>query len=143
MGRRAKNKQGDPEPIVDANGAGARPSAKKLGKRKAEVEGDATSKRPAKKLKEEVRPKKGAADKKGMTAKEQKKKTKGPVLSQKAPQKKRKDESEESEEDDEDAEGASSAGWEDVEDDVKAEARCVPYSHLHSACSDAVQVLVP
>ena len=124
MGRRAKNKQGDPEPIEGANGAGARPSAKKLGKRKAEVEGDATSKRPAKKLKEEVRPKKGA-DKKSVATKEQVKKTKGPLLPKKAPLKKRKDESEESEEDDEDAEGASSAGWEDVEDDVKAEAKYV------------------
>ncbi|KAI0035702.1 NOL1/NOP2/sun family RNA met [Vararia minispora EC-137] len=49
MGRRAKNKQGDPAPLVESNGIA--PSApKKHGKRKADT--DAQSKRPAKKLKE-------------------------------------------------------------------------------------------
>ena len=36
MGRRAKNKQGDPTPIVDRETT-SRPSQKKLGKRKAEI----------------------------------------------------------------------------------------------------------
>ena len=40
MGRRAKNKQGDPTPFADANGPATRPSAKKLGKRKADAEDD-------------------------------------------------------------------------------------------------------
>ena len=132
MGRRAKNKQGDPEPFADANGAAARPSAKKLGKRKAERE-DAVSKRPVKKMKEEVQSKEGM-EKKGSTKKEvqmQKSKTAARV---KAPPKKRKqEESEDEEEDDDLEEGASSAGWEDVEDeyDVQAEAKCAQSSTVY------------
>ena len=52
MGRRAKNKQGDPAPLVDKNAPRERESAKKLGKRKADPEAAPESKRPAKKAKE-------------------------------------------------------------------------------------------
>jgi ribosomal RNA methyltransferase Nop2 len=48
MGRRAKNKQGDPTPIRDPQD---KPSAKKLGKRKAAEVEDAPA-RPLKKAKE-------------------------------------------------------------------------------------------
>jgi 25S rRNA (cytosine2870-C5)-methyltransferase len=117
MGRRAKNKQGAPEPLVDA----PHPSAKKLGKRKAEVEGDATSKRPAKKLKDEG--KKGS-ERHDAAKEEGKKKTKTkPSVSSKAAARK-KEQSSEEESADESAEGVSSAGWEDV-DDIKAEAKYV------------------
>lgn len=123
MGRRAKNKQADPEPLADVNGPPTRPSAKKLGKRKAEAEDDvreSASKRPAKKLKEAAA-KKG--DKKGQAKKDDKKKPKGMAG------KKKKQETEDEDEGDEDEvmQGGSSDGWEDVEDglDVKAEAKCV------------------
>ncbi|EGO20935.1 hypothetical protein SERLADRAFT_397909, partial [Serpula lacrymans var. lacrymans S7.9] len=54
MGRRAKNKQGAPAPLPGQDTG--RPSAKKLGKRKAEagVEEGNPSDRPAKKVKEAV-----------------------------------------------------------------------------------------
>ena len=51
MGRRAKNKQGDPAAFVEAQENTGRPSQKKLGKRKAD-DVDSNSKRPAKKVKE-------------------------------------------------------------------------------------------
>ena len=53
MGRRAKNKQSDPTPLADASQN--KPSAKKLGKRKADAENDereTLSKRPVKKARE-------------------------------------------------------------------------------------------
>ncbi|KAI0318653.1 NOL1/NOP2/sun family-domain-containing protein [Amylostereum chailletii] len=50
MGRRAKNKQGAPAPLVD-KAETSKPSQKKLGKRKAEPEAD-QSKRPTKKIKD-------------------------------------------------------------------------------------------
>jgi 25S rRNA (cytosine2870-C5)-methyltransferase len=54
MGRRAKNKQGDPVPIRDAKENSGRLSPKKLGKRKADGQADVDSKdssRPVKKAK--------------------------------------------------------------------------------------------
>lgn len=121
MGRRAKNKQGDPAPLADANGFAGKPSAKKLGKRKAEAEDD-VSKRPAKKVKE-VEGKK--ADKKVLGKKVEAKKPKGPAAKS-APAKKARESSEDLEE------GGSSEGWEDVEDagDVKAQAKCVCFLAL-------------
>lgn len=119
MGRRAKNKQGAPEPLADVNGESARPSAKKLGKRKAELVDDSresVSKRPAKKMKEAVQ-KKGVKKVKAVTGKKQ------------------KEESEAGEDEDEDdVEEGGSEGWEDVDDDldVKAEARCVQGVDMYS-----------
>lgn len=111
MGRRAKNKQGAPEPLADVNGESARPSAKKLGKRKAELVDDAresVSKRPAKKMKEAVQ-KKGVKKVKAVTGKKQKETEAG------------------EDEDEDDVEEGGSEGWEDVDDDldVKAEARYI------------------
>lgn len=53
MGRRAKNKQGDPKPLQED--ASNKPSQKKLGKRKADSSDrkDSVSKRPAKKVKQD------------------------------------------------------------------------------------------
>ncbi|THH19393.1 hypothetical protein EW146_g1758 [Bondarzewia mesenterica] len=99
MGRRAKNKQGNPEPISPLY-ENAKPSQKKLGKRKAEPETH-ESRRPAKKAKEAAG--KGKVVAKG---KELKQKSKGGKASGK---------------DVEDAEeGGSSEGWEDA--DLKTEA---------------------
>jgi 25S rRNA (cytosine2870-C5)-methyltransferase len=116
MGRRAKNKQGDPVPFAEVNGAvgSGRPSAKKLGKRKAEFDDDggkdsAPSKRPQKKVKESESGKgegkvKDASGKKGASLKT--------VKSSVAPgTKRRKGAAVEKDE------GESSEGWEDVEDD--------------------------
>lgn len=142
MGRRAKNKQGDPTPLVDANAQGARPSAKKLGKRKADAEDDArevVSKRPAKKMKEDV--KKG--EKKGTAKKQAPKKGAAPKASKKV------EESEDEElDEDEVMESGSSEGWEDVEDaDIEAEAKCVYrlYRPLQVADSNPqrMQVIIP
>lgn len=116
MGRRAKNKQGDPVPFAEVNGAagGGRPSAKKLGKRKAEFDdegGKETSlgKRPQKKVKESESGKgkgkgKDASGKKGASVKTAK-------SSAALGAKRRKEAVAEQEE------GGSSEGWEDVEDD--------------------------
>ena len=64
MGRRAKNKQAAPAPLATAKDTPDRPSAKKLGKRKADADVDAKesiSKRPAKKAREsDGRPQKAA-----------------------------------------------------------------------------------
>lgn len=130
MGRRAKNKQGDPEPLTDVNGQAGRPSAKKLGKRKAEVEDggrESASKRPTKKLKESVSEK---SEKGGQARKEINKKTKVAAIKKK--QKESESESDSGEED-EVMEGGSSEGWEDVENDfdVKAEAKYVRILYLH------------
>ena len=122
MGRRAKNKQGAPEPLADANGQVGRPSAKKLGKRKADVDDDArdaVSKRPAKKLKE-AEAQKGALAKKGAERK-------GKAVPKASAKKKKQEESEDEDEEDGVMEGGSSGseGWENVEEDhgVKTEAR--------------------
>ncbi|KAI0341733.1 NOL1/NOP2/sun family putative RNA met [Trametopsis cervina] len=133
MGRRAKNKQGDPKPFAEVNGhANGRPgpSAKKLGKRKAEFEDtdadaamdvdakDASHKRPAKKGKVEVKPK-GRKEKEQPV--ERKKvlgkpgKTTAAATKQKPKGAKEKDAQD----------GGSSEGWEDVddEDDLKAQTK--------------------
>ena len=94
MGRRAKNKQSDPEPITAAKSAD-RPSSKKLGKRK-EVP-DEESSRPVKKVKQvngesKAKASKTSKDKKSSSKKS--KKSKGW---------------------DEDA--GSEDGWEDVDDE--------------------------
>ncbi|KAA1474912.1 NOL1/NOP2/sun family putative RNA met [Dentipellis sp. KUC8613] len=101
MGRRAKNKQGDPTPIESRETT--KPSQKKLGKRKAEPEAD-ESKRPAKKVKEVV----GDV-----------KKSKNSVGGKKAAKKSSKaDLKKATSWDEEDADG-SGDGWEDVADDAE------------------------
>lgn len=114
MGRRAKNKQGAPEPLFDAetNAHHSKPSAKKLGKRKAEAEDDTLSKRPVKKMKEGGSKKRGA--KKGEVVATSNKKG---ASAESKPQK----------EDEEDLAEGSGDGWEDVDDefDVKTEAKWV------------------
>ncbi|KAL4253893.1 class I-like SAM-binding methyltransferase superfamily protein [Abortiporus biennis] len=121
MGRRAKNKQGDPSPLTEVtadNGASGRLSAKKLGKRKADVEEDVLTKRPSKKVKE-TEGKKGAKDVKVEKKKSGKEKT--------GKTKKSKKVTVEEDEDDEMVveEGEGSEGWEDVDDDddLKAQAK--------------------
>ncbi|KAI0818552.1 NOL1/NOP2/sun family-domain-containing protein [Irpex lacteus] len=121
MGRRAKNKQAPPTPLAEVNGQGGRPSAKKLGKRKAEFDedvpekGSALKERPTKKVKENGKAKersgkvqekggKKATQGKGKTGAAVKPKSKAPI-----------EEGEESDEENE--EGGSSEGWEDVEDE--------------------------
>jgi hypothetical protein len=116
MGRRAKNKQGDPVPFAEVNGVvgSGRPSAKKLGKRKAEFDDDggkdsAPSKRPQKKVKESESGKgkgreKDANGKKGTSLKAVK-------SSAALGKKKRKEAAVEKDE------SGGSEGWEDVEDD--------------------------
>lgn len=113
MGRRAKNKQGDPSPLTEVtadNGASGRLSEKKLGKRKADVEEDVLTKRPSKKVKE-TEGKKGAKDVKVEKKKSGKEKT--------GKTKKSKKVTVEEGEDDEMVveEGEGSEGWEDVDDD--------------------------
>ncbi|KZV64333.1 NOL1/NOP2/sun family RNA met [Peniophora sp. CONT] len=102
MGRRAKNKQGDPAPLGDKNAP--RESAKKLGKRKAEPEAASESKRPAKKAKESSS---GAVVSKAKQSKGKTAKTKGQA----------KGESWDGLPD------GGSEGWEDVEDDANAKAQ--------------------
>ncbi|KAI0082735.1 NOL1/NOP2/sun family putative RNA met [Panus rudis PR-1116 ss-1] len=117
MGRRAKNKQGDPTPI-DEPSANGRQSAKKLGKRKAEVEDESSSRRPVKKAREgdkskgkSVKPAlvggKGATKKSKVDAKSNGSKAKRKPV-----------------ENDEVVDEGSSEGWEDVEDDdLKAQSK--------------------
>ncbi|KAJ3476497.1 hypothetical protein NLI96_g11117 [Meripilus lineatus] len=107
MGRRAKNKQSDPAPFAEVqSNAAPRPSAKKLGKRKAEVEDDAVTKRPSKKVKEtqnkqtSSKVKGKEASKSGKLSKSKEKSNK-PIIED---------------------EGGSSEGWEDVDDDMDLEA---------------------
>lgn len=116
MGRRAKHKQGAPAPYVDAADT-QKPSAKKLGKRKAEDEGT----RNVKKMKA------GASEGKSLSkgsgkGKENAGKVKGGKKGSQGVKTKRKEVEEEEEEDeDEDVEmaaGGSSEGWEDVEEGV-------------------------
>ena len=127
MGRRAKNKQGDPQPFAQVQENAERPSQKKLGKRKAE-EVDAPTKRPAKKAKDAegrpAKPIKPAASKgKDKIAVKGDAKAKASAAQGK---KKRV------EFDDEDEGAGSSEGWEDVEDDgdLKAHAKYVTYSRI-------------
>ncbi|KAH9945997.1 NOL1/NOP2/sun family RNA met [Epithele typhae] len=112
MGRRAKNKQSDPAPLAQANDNAAKPSQKKLGKRKAE-EVEPPSKRPAKKAKDAgLAPQNPAA--KGKESKASK-----PQAKPKAASKKKQVQF-----NDEDS-ARSSEGWEDVEDgdDLKVHAK--------------------
>lgn len=102
MGRRARTKQGPPEPLVDPRET-SKPSRKELGKRKADPEPE-ESKRPAKKAKETSTNKTGTKNPKqpkDTTKTRGKKGQQGLATSW----------------DDVDAEG-SSGGWEDVEDDT-------------------------
>ncbi|RPD66283.1 NOL1/NOP2/sun family putative RNA met [Lentinus tigrinus ALCF2SS1-7] len=109
MGRRAKNKQGDPQPLAQAQD-NARPSQKKLGKRKAD-EVDSGAKRPAKKVKESAaKPAKTPAATKG------KEKSALKVAKGKADQPKPKKQKQARFEDEDDGAG-SSEGWEDVDED--------------------------
>lgn len=128
MGRRAKNKQGDPRPLVEEfQDKGSGKSSKKLGKRKAEVqEEDAPSKRPVKKLKEsEAKKSKANEDGKSKKVAFAKEKSADKKKSKAAPPKdkkgKRKQESEEADELVED--GGSSEGWEDVEGEDSLQAQ--------------------
>ncbi len=121
MGRRAKNKQGDPRPIDQAYD---KPSQKKLGKRKAD-EVDSGAKRPAKKVKENaVKPLKAPVAANGKTKSALK--VAKPRADQPKP-KKQKQARFEDEDEDEDEGAGSSEGWEDVDDDgdLKAQAKCV------------------
>ncbi|TFK83477.1 NOL1/NOP2/sun family putative RNA met [Polyporus arcularius HHB13444] len=117
MGRRAKNKQGDPRPIDQAYD---KPSQKKLGKRKAD-EVDSGAKRPAKKVKENaVKPSKAPVAVNGKTKSALK--VAKPRVDQPKPKKQKQARFEDEDED----EGAgSSEGWEDVDDDgdLKAQAK--------------------
>lgn len=127
MGRRAKNKQGDPAPLAEVNGQAGRPSAKKLGKRKAEFQDDARealSKRPVKKIKESEVSKLGKG---GQAKHEETKKGKAKVDKGPLGKKKHKAVQDDDEEEEEASEGGSSAGWEDINDGENHEAqrKCV------------------
>ena len=123
MGRRAKNKQGDPAAFVEAQENTGRPSQKKLGKRKAD-DVDSNSKRPAKKVKEsDTRP--GKPPKSTIAKGKEKTVVKSEVRANpnKPKSKKKQDRFE-----DEDEAAGSSEGWEDVEDDdddLHTQAKCV------------------
>ena len=105
MGRRAQNKQGDPEPIAPHENV--RSFQKKSVKRKSGPEVD-ESRRPAKKAKEESgkRPLIGQVAKQGSHVNKPRAKVDDADLWEGV------------------KEGGSSEGWEDV-DDLKAETKCV------------------
>ncbi|KAM5533269.1 hypothetical protein V8D89_013046 [Ganoderma adspersum] len=111
MGRRAKNKQGDPAAFAEVQENAGRPSQKKLGKRKAD-DVDSSSKRPTKKVKEsDARPGKPPTS---TTAKSKEKiVVKGEV---KAKADKPKSKKKQARFEDEGEGAGSSEGWEDVED---------------------------
>lgn len=120
MGRRAKNKQAAPQSLAPANDASDRPSAKKLGKRKADADIDAKeslSKRPAKKARENDERLQKAANGKAKTQAVEK----GEKLSKSNRRKNQEDE------DEDDASSGSSEGWEGVSDDedLKTKAKYV------------------
>ncbi|KZT11247.1 NOL1/NOP2/sun family RNA met [Laetiporus sulphureus 93-53] len=122
MGRRAKNKQGPPEPLEDTLAQAGRHSANKLGKRKAEDAKEGLSKRPAKKAREnKENPKSKTLLGKGKVSEK-------PGRAPSKAKTKRK-------EDVEEEEGGNSEGWEDVEgdQDLKAHAR----SLFHDSDDDA------
>jgi ribosomal RNA methyltransferase Nop2 len=89
MGRRWKNRQGDPEPLADPQ----QPGPKKLGKRKPDHEDDG---RPAKKVKEAA----GKPGKKSPAASKAKGKGKAQPKKSKV------------------VEDDGDLGWEDMEDDI-------------------------
>lgn len=134
MGRRAKNKQGDPRPLNEfQEKRDRRDSSKKLGKRKAETtEEDVTSKRPAKKLKETEGKKPTTKTKEGKKvafAKTSDSVNKSALVKDKKG--KRKQESEDEDEDVMVEDGGSSEGWEDVdEDDLKTQRKYVQSSPI-------------
>jgi ribosomal RNA methyltransferase Nop2 len=114
MGRRAKNKQGDPVPIRDAKKNAGRLSPKKLGKRKADGRTDVDSK-------ESSRPTKKA---KGIDAKVELRTKSNPNIPGKGTKVGRKSKAKLSVLE---GSGEDSEGWEDVEDgvDLKSQAMCV------------------
>ncbi|KAH9857022.1 NOL1/NOP2/sun family RNA met [Lenzites betulinus] len=120
MGRRAKNKQGDPSPLGDARENAGRPSQKKLGKRKAD-DVEAPSKRPAKKAREsESKPVKSALAKPKAAAKgEAKAKSDKPKPTK----------SKQARFEDQDEGAGSSEGWEDVEEDEDIQAHAKSLFH--------------
>ncbi|KAL7283507.1 hypothetical protein ACG7TL_002940 [Trametes sanguinea] len=122
MGRRAKNKQGDPSPIVDAQENGGRPSQKKLGKRKAD-DVETTAKRPAKKPRESE----GKAAKSPAAKGKEKGAAKG-ALKSKSDKPKQKQQKQARFEDEDEGAG-SSEGWEDVEDDEDLQAQAKSLFH--------------
>lgn len=135
MGRRAKNKQGDPAPIGDREN---RPSQKKLGKRKAD-DVEAPSKRPAKKAKED--------EGKPLKTSLAKRKSKGDLKGEpktKSEKPKAKTQKRAHFEDEDDGAG-SSEGWEDVDSDgdLKAHAKYVELSCFVVAVLTIAQNLVP
>lgn len=111
MGRRAKTKQGPPEPLYDPRES-IKPSRRELGKRKAEPEPE-DSKRPAKKAKETSTKKEGSKGVKGAT---EVNKGKGKGKGKKGQQ------SLATSWDDADAAGGN-GGWEDVDDDDDVQAQ--------------------
>lgn len=119
MGRRAKNKQGDPAPLVPVQENAGRPSQKKLGKRKAD-DVDSSSKRPAKKAKEDARAAKPATS--PTTKGKEKSGPKSAVIAKAAKTKPKHARFEH-----EDEEAGSDEGWEDVhdDDDLQAQAKYV------------------
>ncbi|KAI9065140.1 NOL1/NOP2/sun family putative RNA met [Trametes sanguinea] len=122
MGRRAKNKQGDPSPLLDAQENGSRPSQKKLGKRKAD-DVETTAKRPAKKPRESE----GKAAKPPAAKGKEKGAAKGALKSKSDKPKPRKQKQARFEDEDEGA--GSSEGWEDVEDDEGLQAQAKSLFH--------------
>ncbi|KAI0831454.1 NOL1/NOP2/sun family-domain-containing protein [Trametes gibbosa] len=120
MGRRAKNKQGDPSPLADARENAGRPSQKKLGKRKAD-DVEAPSKRPAKKAREsDIKPAKSASAKPKPSEKVETK-----AKSEKPKPKKSK----QARFADQDEGAGSSEGWEDVEEDEDIQAHAKSLFH--------------
>ncbi|KAH9934645.1 NOL1/NOP2/sun family-domain-containing protein [Fomitopsis serialis] len=118
MGRRAKNKQGAPEPMAPTQDGAPRPSAKKLGKRKADAEHDAKeslSKRPAKKARENDESHKGAPSGKARAKDGLAVKAKKPTNKPKPKRRKEEDEDE----------AGSSEGWEGIpgDDNVKVQTK--------------------
>ncbi|KAH8106713.1 NOL1/NOP2/sun family RNA met [Cristinia sonorae] len=122
MGRRAKNKQGDPTPLHDPSSAKPGPSAKKLGKRKAEDEGQKGG--SVKKPRADVKGKEKGKGKENSKVKA-KAGEKGLKTGGKTKRKKTEEEEEEEEEDVDMGAGGSSEGWEDVDEgvDLKAAAK--------------------
>lgn len=146
MGRRAKNKQGAPDPLGGPY-TDSRPSAKKLGKRKADAE---DGRRPAKKMRESDGGWKGKAQTQMKTKSGEVKEVQRPKKAQKgaaaAPATKRKiADQEEEEEEEEDSAGASSEGWEDVEDEggLKKETKCVIFLGAVLLLKRRSQVVIP
>ncbi|CAL1704903.1 unnamed protein product [Somion occarium] len=140
MGRRAKNKQGDPTPL-DVNGKPFR----KLGKRKAEAGDDSLSKRPVKKLKEtegktdkvknkekELKPKKVTLVKEKTPSAKSKPSSASAKVKSSSTKGKRKQELE-SDEDEGVEDGGTSEGWEDVEEDIEVQKK----SLFHDSDDDA------